>query len=91
MNKLIIHYKRHDKYGPTFKFQIFSLIFVFTSDRDAIKEILIIKNYPKTKFLMSRVMHPYNERYLGYGLVTGNRNIFLNFEFFNNKPFIIKI
>jgi len=86
----------HDKYGPIFKFQMFNLIFVFTSDRDAIKEILIIKNYPKTQFLMSRVMFPFNERYLGFGLVTDpdneswrRRRSFFNPGFHRKYLFII--
>jgi cytochrome P450 len=58
---------------------------VFTTDRVAIKEILIIKNYPKTQYLMSRVMFPFNERYLGFGLVTepGNESWQRRRSFFN--------
>lgn len=60
----------HAKYGPVFKFQIVGTIVVFTSDRSTIKEVLVTKNYPKPLAFMNLMMFPYNERFLGYGLVT---------------------
>ena len=52
----------NQKYGSVFKFQFFGEMFVSTSDRDAIKEILITKNYPKSPNFMKLIAFPLNYR-----------------------------
>nr|QVK45596.1 cytochrome P450 [Brachionus paranguensis] len=58
------------KYGDVFKFQIFMNYVIVTNEPDAIREILINKNYPKNEKIYSKIGFPYNERFMGLGLVT---------------------
>nr|AHL88995.1 cytochrome p450 3049C1 [Brachionus koreanus] len=58
------------KYGSVFKFQIFMKYVIVTNEPNAIKEILINKNYPKNEKIYSKIGFPFNERFMGLGLVT---------------------
>lgn len=53
---------RHETYGEVFKFQLFDKIIVVTSDKDAIKEALITKNYPKEQTFLDRIATPMGVR-----------------------------
>nr|QUF59384.1 cytochrome p450 CYP3049B2 [Brachionus angularis] len=57
----------HEKYGEVFKYQLSTDIIVVTSNQQAIKECLVVKNYPKVKPFAA---YPLGERFLGHGLVT---------------------
>nr|QEV83798.1 cytochrome P450 [Brachionus rotundiformis] len=58
------------EYGTVFKFQIVDKIVVFTIDPKAVKEVLIDENFPKVPEIYKQVGFPYNERYLGNGLLS---------------------
>nr|UOU03252.1 cytochrome P450 3049C1 [Brachionus rubens] len=58
------------KYGSVFKFQIFSQFVIVTNEPDAIKEIIINKNFPKNGNIYSKIGFPYEQRFMGLGLVT---------------------
>nr|QUF59390.1 cytochrome p450 CYP3049F1 [Brachionus angularis] len=57
-------------YGTVFRFQIVDKIIVFTIDQEAVKEILISENFPKIPEIYHNVGFPFNERFLGHGLIT---------------------
>nr|QVK45600.1 cytochrome P450 [Brachionus paranguensis] len=57
-------------YGRVFKFQIVDKIVVFTIEPEAVKEVLINQNFPKVPEIYKQVGFPYNERYLGNGLLS---------------------
>jgi hypothetical protein len=58
------------EYGSVFKFQILDKIVVFTIDPDGVKEAFITENFPKIPEVYEMVGFPYNERFLGNGLIT---------------------
>nr|ATW72322.1 cytochrome p450 CYP3049F2 [Brachionus calyciflorus] len=74
------------KHGSVFKFQILDKIVVFTINQNAVKEVLITENFPKIPEIYNQVGFPYNERYLGNGLLSNTdseswkkrRNLFNN-------------
>lgn len=43
---------------------------MFTIDPETIKNVLVVKNFPKDAQAYRKVAFPFNERFLGYGLVT---------------------
>lgn len=53
-----------------FKFQILDKIVVFTIDPDGVKETYITENFSKIPEVYTQVGYPYNERFLGHGLIT---------------------
>ena len=52
-----------EKYGDVFKLFMFDEAAVCTTDRDAIREILITKNYPKSVKQFEFITFPLNTRY----------------------------
>jgi hypothetical protein len=61
---------------------------VFTANKDTIKEVLIVKDYPKYERIYNMIAFPYGQRFIGYGLLTGTENkIFLNSYNKKLKPF----
>ena len=74
IQKWLVHHlyikKRVGEYGPVFKFQILDKIVVFTIDPEGVKEAYITENFPKIPEVYENVGYPYNERFLGNGLIT---------------------
>ena len=60
-----------NKYGDVYKIQFFGSIFVITSDRNAIKEIFIDRNFPKIEESTRLLGFPFGERFMGIGIFTG--------------------
>nr|UOU03247.1 cytochrome P450 3049F1 [Brachionus rubens] len=58
------------KYGPVFKFQIVDKVVVFTIEPETVKEVLITQNFPKIPEVYRQVGYPYNERFLGNGILS---------------------
>ncbi len=55
---------RIQKYGKTIKFQTANNVIVLTTDLQAIREILIEKNFPKNPNLYNSLGYPYNIRFI---------------------------
>ena len=50
---------------------MYNQLIVVTADKNAIKDALITRNFPKDESILERVAVPMGERFLGSGLVTG--------------------
>nr|QUF59386.1 cytochrome p450 CYP3049C1 [Brachionus angularis] len=62
------------EYDSVFKFQLFGDYIVVTNEPEAIKDILINKNFPKCEKIYSKIGFPFYERFMGLGLVTETDN-----------------
>lgn len=52
----------HKQYGPVVKFQFMNTIVLTCIDQEAIKQILVIKNYPKWRFFSQIIGFPFSSR-----------------------------
>lgn len=57
-------------YGSVYKFQVADQTIVFTVHAEGVKHVLITNNFPKVPGIYQNVGFPYNERFLGNGLIT---------------------
>jgi cholesterol 24(S)-hydroxylase len=62
--------KLRNEYGDLYKFQLADKMFIFTSDKEAIKDIMITNHFPKQAFSNEAIARPCGEPFLGQGLVT---------------------
>lgn len=69
-SKVPVNILRNQKYGSTFKFMRAGQPIVFTSNKQAIKDILITKNFPKSP-VSETIAYPFGERFVGEGILTG--------------------
>lgn len=57
-------------YGRIFKFQVLDQVIVFSISTEGVKEVLINKNFPKPFGIYGNVAYPYNERFMGNGILS---------------------
>lgn len=58
------------KYGPVFKMNFMHSTFVFTSDPQAVRELQITGNHPKSYITLEGIIYLFSERFFGKSLVS---------------------
>ncbi|KAK7907124.1 hypothetical protein WMY93_015736 [Mugilogobius chulae] len=57
-------------YGPVYRFNVLHYVFIGVSCPEATKEILMSSKHPKEKYLYTRMVNLFGQRFFGHGLLT---------------------